>query len=59
MPDLSGRDLLREWQKAMDAVVASATSVGGATSVPRQLAEQMQRQLELVAACIPAAAGRP
>lgn len=48
MPDLSPRELLREWQKAMDSVVASATSVGGATGIPRQLLEPMQRQLELV-----------
>jgi hypothetical protein len=47
MPDLSGRELLREWQKVMDSVVASAASVGSAT-VPRQLLEPMQRQLELV-----------
>ena len=48
MPDLSGRDLLREWQKVMDSVVASASSVGSATGIPRQLLDPMQRQLELV-----------
>jgi hypothetical protein len=47
MPDLSGRELLREWQKAMDSVVSSAVTLGGAT-MPRQLVEPMQRQLELV-----------
>ena len=47
MPDLSGRELLGEWRKLMDSVVASAASVGGG-SVPRQLIEPMQRQLELV-----------
>ena len=47
MPDLSGRELLTEWRKVMDSVVASATSVGGAT-VPRQLVDLMQRQLELM-----------
>jgi hypothetical protein len=47
MPDLSGRELLREWQKAMDSVVSSAVTLGGAT-MPRQLLEPMQRQLELV-----------
>ena len=48
MPDLSGRELLREWQKAMNSIVASAASAGGAAGVPRQLLEPMQRQLELV-----------
>ncbi len=48
MPDLSGRDLLREWQKVMDSVVSSAASVGGVAGVPRQLLEPMQRQMELV-----------
>src|SRR5215469_13065286 len=48
MPDLSGRDLLREWQKVMDSVLSSAASVGGTTGVPRQLLEPMQRQMELV-----------
>ena len=47
MPDLSGRELLNEWRKGMDAVLASAASVGGET-VSRQLLEPMQRQLELV-----------
>ena len=48
MPDLSGRELLREWRKVMDSVVASAASVGGHAEIPRQLLEAMQRQLELV-----------
>lgn len=48
MPDLSGRELLSEWRKLMDSVVASAASVGGRAELPRQLLEPMQRQLELV-----------
>jgi hypothetical protein len=48
MPELSGRELLREWQKLMDSVVASAASVAGRSELPRQLLEPMQRQLELV-----------
>ena len=48
MPELSGRELLREWRKVMDSVVASAASVGGRAELPRQLLEPMQRQLELV-----------
>jgi len=47
MPELSGRELLREWKKLMDSVVASAASVGGRADPPRQLVEPMQRQLEL------------
>jgi hypothetical protein len=48
VPELSGRELLREWQKLMDSVVASAASVAGRSELPRQLLEPMQRQLELV-----------
>jgi hypothetical protein len=48
MPKLSGRELLREWQKLMDSFVASAASVAGRSELPRQLLEPMQRQLELV-----------
>jgi hypothetical protein len=48
VPDLSGRELLGEWRKLMDAVVASAASVGGRAEIPRQLLEPMQRQIELL-----------
>jgi uncharacterized small protein (DUF1192 family) len=48
MPDLSGRELLREWRKLMDSVVSSAAAAGGRAELPRQLLEPMQRQLELV-----------
>jgi hypothetical protein len=48
MPELSGRELLREWQRLMDSLVASAASLAGRSEVPRQLLEPMQRQLELV-----------
>ncbi len=48
MPDLSGRELLHEWQKAMDAVISTAVSAAGSAGIPRQLLEPMQRQLELV-----------
>lgn len=48
MPELSTRELLAEWQRVMDSVVASAASVGGRAPIPRQLVEPMQRQLELV-----------
>jgi hypothetical protein len=46
--ELSGRELLSEWRRLMDSVVASAVSAGGRTELPRQLLEPMQRQLELV-----------
>jgi hypothetical protein len=45
--DLSGRELLSEWRKAMDSALASAASLGG-SAMPRHLLEPMQRQLELV-----------
>lgn len=48
MPELSGRDLLGEWRKLMDSVVASAASTGGRAAIPRQLLEPMQKQLELL-----------
>jgi len=48
MPDFSGRDLLREWEKGMQAMVDAATSLTGRPELPSQLLEPMQRQLELV-----------
>jgi hypothetical protein len=48
MAELSGRELLREWQKLMDSLVASAAAVAGRSELPRQLLEPMQRQLALV-----------
>jgi hypothetical protein len=48
VPDLSGKDLLREWRKQMDAVVSAAGSVAGRAELPHELLEPMQRQLELV-----------
>lgn len=48
MPELSGRELLREWQQLMDSLVASAASVAGRAELPSQLIEPMQRQLDLL-----------
>jgi hypothetical protein len=54
VPELSGRDLLNEWQRVMQAMVGSAASVAGKAGqagkaeIPAQLLEPMQRQLELV-----------
>lgn len=48
MPDLSGRDLLREWRQLMEAVIASATSATARKDLPAELVGAMQRQLELV-----------
>jgi hypothetical protein len=45
VPELSGRELLREWRQLMDSVIASA---GGHSELPRDLLRAMQRQLELV-----------
>jgi hypothetical protein len=46
--ELSGRDLLREWQKLMESVLSSAASAAGRPDLPRQLVEPMQRQLQLL-----------
>jgi hypothetical protein len=48
MPERNGRDLLNEWRRLMDSVVASAASVAGRSNLPGDLLGAMQRQLELV-----------
>ncbi len=48
MPDLNGRELLREWRQLMEALVASATSSTARKDLPGELVGAMQRQLELV-----------
>ncbi len=48
MPESSERDLLNEWRKVLDSVVASAASVSGRKDLPRDLLRATQRQLELV-----------
>lgn len=54
MPELSGRELLNEWQRAMQSMIGSAATVAGKAGqagkaeIPAQLLEPMQRQLELV-----------
>ena len=48
MPERNGRDLLNEWRRLMDSVVASAASAAGRTGLPGDLLGAMQRQLELV-----------
>ncbi|HEX7610425.1 MAG TPA: hypothetical protein VF380_07120 [Solirubrobacteraceae bacterium] len=48
MPDLNGRELLKEWREVMDSVVSSAASAAGRSELPRDLVRASQRQLELV-----------
>jgi len=48
VPERNGRDLLNEWRRLMDSVVASAASAAGRSSLPGDLLGAMQRQLELV-----------
>jgi hypothetical protein len=48
MSEPGGRDLLREWQAAMQSVVSAATGAAGRAELPRQLLAPMQRQLELI-----------
>jgi uncharacterized protein YukE len=45
MPELGGRDLLREWQAAMRSLASTAT---GHAEVPQQLLAPLQRQIELL-----------
>jgi hypothetical protein len=47
-PDSGGRELLGEWRKLMDSVIASAGSLAGGAGLPRDLAKASQRQLELL-----------
>ncbi len=48
MPELSGRELLNEWRRVMDTVIASAATVSGRSELPRDLLHATQRQLELL-----------
>jgi hypothetical protein len=48
MPERGGRDLLNEWRRLMEGMIASAASLGGRAELPRQLVAPMQRQLELL-----------
>jgi hypothetical protein len=48
VPELSGRELLNEWRRLLDSVIASATSAGGHSELPHNLLRAMERQLELV-----------
>jgi hypothetical protein len=48
VPELSGRELLYEWRRLMDSVIASAASTAGRSGLPRDLLGAMQSQLELV-----------
>ncbi len=48
MPELSGRELLQEWQRLMESVFASAASLTGRTQLPRQLQGALEGQLELL-----------
>jgi hypothetical protein len=46
VPELNGRELLHEWRRLMDSVIASTA---GRPELPRDLQAAMRRQLELVA----------
>ena len=46
MPD--GRDILREWQNAMQAIASAARGAAGQSELPKALLTPMQRQLELL-----------
>jgi hypothetical protein len=46
--ELSGRELLHEWERVTRSLIAAATSLPGGSELPRQLLESMQRQLGLL-----------
>jgi hypothetical protein len=46
LPD--GRDLLREWQDAMQSLASTALGAAGKAELPKQLVGPMQRQVELL-----------
>ena len=46
MPE--GRDILREWQDAMQSIAGVARNAAGRSDLPKALLAPMQRQLELV-----------
>lgn len=48
MAELSGRELLHEWQRLMESVFTSAASLAGRSQLPRQLQDAMERQVELL-----------
>jgi hypothetical protein len=43
-----GRDILRDWQEAMQAIASAARSAAGRSDLPKALLTPMQKQLELV-----------
>jgi|SRR5215216_1146953 len=46
MPD--GKDILREWQDAMQSIAGTARGATGHSELPKALLTPMQRQLELL-----------
>jgi uncharacterized protein YukE len=48
VPELSGRELLREWENVTSAVLDTAKSLAGTQDLPRRVLEPLQSQLALV-----------
>ena len=48
MPELSGHELLDEWQRLMESMIRSAASVTGRSELPRDLLRALERQLRLM-----------
>jgi hypothetical protein len=46
MPD--GKDILRDWQDAMQSIASAARGAAGRSELPKALLTPMQRQLELL-----------
>ena len=45
MPELSGRELVQEWRRLMDAMLDAVTEITGRQEVTAQIVEPLQRQL--------------
>ena len=50
MPD--GKDILRDWQDAMQSIAGTAKAATGRSELPKALLTPMQRQLELLQAVV-------
>ena len=48
MPELSGRELVQEWRKLMDAMLDAVTAITGRQEVPAQIVEPLQRLQKLI-----------
>ena len=48
MPEPSGHELLEEWRRVFESLLASAGAATGTSEIPRELTGAMHRQVELM-----------